>query len=230
MSLITRAVNAADGLCVDTSFKLGISTARGLYSAGVRTVFRYVFFGQPKPGDIDAVELALLTDIGFTVVLVQHTRSPAYNELDAVTGKTDADWAVTNALAAGYDPALAAGPPPFLVLDMEGVRNPGPSSVAHVRAWLPVVAFAGFRPMVYLGYCSGLSSSDCDALPNDPLFWCDAGPYKMRPSPSKHFVLKQWPQSLIAGVNVDRNDVLQDGVLFGLASGVRDSAPVPAAA
>ena len=84
MTYASRPVHAADGICADTSFRIGLSTARGLYTAGVRTLVRYVFFGPPKPGDIDASELALLVGVGFTVVLVQHTRSPAHNELDAI--------------------------------------------------------------------------------------------------------------------------------------------------
>ena len=110
------------------------------------------------------------------------------------------------------------GPALTLVLDMEGLRNPGPQAVAHATAWVQAVSEAWYRPMIYLGYDSGLTSHDCDQLPCDPIFWCDAGPYNMRPAPTKHFALKQWPQAMISGVPIDRNDVLQDGAVVGLAS------------
>jgi hypothetical protein len=219
VTFAAKAVVGSDGSVIDTNMKLSATEARALFTAGARVAIRYVFFGPARPGDLDAAELTLLTDEGFTVLAVQHPRSPANNTLSALTGGSDAAWAIKNAIEAGYDPAVPQpdGKPPALILDMEGVKGAWSGAVAHAHAWATAVAAAGFRVMVYCGYDCGMTSADCDALPGDPLFWCDAGPYNMRPAPHVGFVLKQHMQSTLAGIGVDKNDVLQDGVVYGVA-------------
>ena len=130
MGLISKPLTRAMGLVVDTSQKVTRAQAKAIYAAGVRAIGRYVFFGQPKPEDLDAQELLDLTGEGHVVWVIQHPREPSDNTLSADTGKADADWAVTNSVAAGYDPSVIQGPL-SLTLDMEGLKNPGPSSFAH---------------------------------------------------------------------------------------------------
>ncbi len=239
MTLVARAVVAADGLVIDTDTKLTESEARAHWAAGVRVILRYVNHGPASPGDLDRVEFLMLTGIGFTVLIVQHPRAPSNNVLSDQTGRDDAMWAVQNALACGYDPTRVLVPtgckPPHLALDMEGVRNPGPGSVAHASSWCTRMAFAGFGTLGYNGYDCGLTSADCDALPSSPLFWLDAcampigGPHDLRPLPKKGYVLHQQPESVLCGVHVDVNRVLEDGVLFGIADAdVNTLAPDPA--
>jgi hypothetical protein len=223
MGLGTKAIVAADGIVVDTNEKLTASMAQALYAAGVRVVIRYA----PLPGnsakdDLDAVELGALTDQGHTVLLIQHPREPKYNELTAATGLADAQHVIAYALSIGYDPKLPQpdGRPPRLGLDMEGLKNPGPDSFAHAKAWVVAALAAGFAVFVYLGYDCGLTSAQCDELAELGAyvdFLCDAGPYADRPAPKKGYVLKQHLQSTLAGVGVDRDDVLQNGVIYGVA-------------
>lgn len=222
MNLVSRPL-IRGMLVVDTGEKLNRAKARGLRMAGVEAVWRYVFFGEPRPEDLDAVELEDCTSEDLIVCVVQHPRLPADNVLSVATGKSDAEWAMTNALAAGYDPAVIVGPPVTLSSDMEGVRNPGPNSVAHAMTWVNLVAMGvgghGFGPCTYIGYSSGLSGSDCDEMLSEAVFWCDDGPYSLRPKIARGYVIKQGGEGTIAGVKIDRNDVLKDGVIFGAAAG-----------
>lgn len=221
MGLVSRPLTRAMGLVVDTSQTVTRAQAKALYAAGVRAVGRYVFFGQPKPEDLDAEELLDLTGEGHVVWIIQHPREPADNTLSAETGKADADWAVTNSVAAGYDPSVIQGPL-SLTLDMEGLKNPGPSSFAHANMWNGLVDFgvggAGFLPLDYLGYDSGITSANCDAMTDEVEFWLDDGPYSERPSPARKFAMRQGISKTIGGVLVDLNTVLKDGVIFGAAA------------
>lgn len=217
MNITTRPLAIGEKV-IDTDWKIGPGTARGLWLAGVRTLIRYVGYGPPGPGDIDAVELELELGIGFTVVLVQHPRKPANNVLSSDTGASDAAWAIRNAIAAGYDPAKVpvSVHAPSLIADLEGVRNPGAGVVGFATRWAIDTSAARFRPVKYLGYDCGLTSADCDALPGDPEFFCDAGPYSERPRPAKGYALKQHPQTTIAGVGVDEDDVLRANAIYGV--------------
>jgi hypothetical protein len=214
--IVTRALGKGE-LAIDTDWRLGPSTARGLWDAGVRAICRYVGLHGPAAGDIDAQELQALIAQGFVVWLVQHTRSPANNILTAETGAADAAAAIHCALAAGYDPALVPRGEglhaPSLVLDLEGVQG---SSVAHATAWCLAVGAAGFGPVVYCGYDPGITGQQIDALPCDPELWCDAGPYSERPKASKPYALKQQESSTLAGVEIDRDEVLAE-TIYGVA-------------
>lgn len=211
--MIARAVALTD-LVVDTNMKITAAEAVALYAAGVRVIVRYVFFGPARAGDIDATELQGLLAAGLTVVLVQHPRLPKNNVLSDATGHSDASWAIKNALAAGYDPSVVSARL-HLALDMEGVVSGGN---VHAPAWCTDVYAAGFGVLVYNGYACGISSAQCDALPGSPEFWCDAAPLKVRPAPAVGYALHQQMQSIVAGIGVDKNEVLKDGVLWGIAA------------
>ena len=221
MGLISKPLIRSMGLIVDTSQKITRVQAKALYAAGVRAIGRYVSFGPARSGDLDTGELLDLTGEGHVVWGIQHPREPADNTLSADTGKSDADWAITNSVAAGYDPSVVEGPL-SLTLDMEGLKNPGPSSFAHANMWNGLVDFgvggAGFKPLDYLGYDSGITSANCDSMPDEVEFWLDDGPYSERPSPARKFAMRQGISKVIAGVNVDLNTLLKDGVIFGAAA------------
>jgi len=214
---LSVGILASLGLVVDTDTKVSASEAKAMRAAGAGAVIRY----GPLPGnsaaqDLDAVELAGLTNEDLVVVVVQHTREEEDNELSASTGAGDAQHLLTWCQLVGY--VTPGGQPPVtLGLDMEGVKNPS-GAFPHAQAWISKVLAAGYRAMVYVGFASGLTSAECDALAamGDVRFWCDAGPYKLRPAPSLGFALKQDPPSTLAGVGVDKNDVLQPGVVWGL--------------
>jgi hypothetical protein len=224
--LVSKAVVAAEGLCIDTNTKLSSSEGQALWDAGVRYIIRYVPLpGNSAGGDLDVGELTRLTAIGHTVIPIQHPRSPQYNTLNATTGLADAQHAINYCLSIDIDPSKVSvangGRPPALGLDMEGLKNPGPDSFAHAKVWVTTVLAAGFSALVYFGYDSGVTSAQADeltALGAFVIFWCDAGPYNQRPAPSQRYTLKQhMQQSVLAGVNVDKDDILQDNVLYGIA-------------
>lgn len=218
MKLVSRPLMRSM-LVVDCSEKLDRVKARGLRMAGVEAVFRYVFYGEPRSSDLNATELEDCASEDLIVCIVQHPRLPADNVLSIATGKSDAEWAMTNALAAGYDPSVVG--PLSLALDMEGVRNPGPDSVAHAMTWVNLVVLGvggtGFLPLPYIGYLSGLSGADCDEMLAETEFWCDDGPYDLRPKIARKYAMKQGGEGRIAGVSIDINTVLKDGAIFGAA-------------
>lgn len=212
--MISRPICRADGLVVDTSAKISSAHAVTLKTAGVSAIFRYVFFSVPRPGDLDMTELLDLVDAGLIVMCVQHVRNPGW-VAGPQLGTSDGLAAVANATKAGYvtPPGQRACP---IALDLEGVRNPGADVEAHARSWIQVVSAGGYAPIIYVGYDCGLTSAMLDSL--NVSTWCDYAALSARPSPTVGHVLHQKPQSTIAGVGVDVDDVLQDGVLYGLAA------------
>jgi len=217
VGLVAVAVTAALGLLVDTNEKLTAASATAIKAAGAGTVMRYgPLPGMSAAGDLDLTELTLSAKAGLVVCVIQHPRLPEYNVLSAATGLGDAQHLVAWAKTISFvcpDIQLSLG------LDMEGVKNAGPDSFAHALAWVKFVRSAGYRALVYCGYDPGLTSAQCDQLAMagaDVRFWCDAGPYEDRPAPSIGYAWKQHLPSKLAGVDVDRNDVLQDGVVWGL--------------
>jgi len=213
VTLVARPIPVGSAVA-DTSWKLSASEARALWAAGERTIIRYVFFGPARPGDIDAAELAMLTGLGFTVILVQHVRNPGWvGSVD--TGAADAQWAMRNAQAVGYGP-LGNGKLP-IGLDLEGIGKGGPS---HAAGWCNALALAncGHFPLPYIGYASGMTTQTLDALSGDPVFWCDYAELGQRPTPTKRYTLHQQAQTTVAGIGIDRDTVMQEG-LCGLADG-----------
>jgi hypothetical protein len=214
VTLVARPIPVGSAVA-DTSAKLSLSEARALWAAGERTIIRYVFFGPARPGDIDAAEIAMLTGLGFTVLLVQHVRNPGWVG-STETGEADAGWAMKNAAAAGYAPSLGL----YLGLDLEGVGRGGP---AHAAAWC--ARLVGYAALVYVGYASGMTTATLDALEGDPIwadypvrFWADYAALSQRPTPSKGWTLHQQAQTTVAGIGIDRDTVMQGG-LCGLADG-----------
>jgi|SRR6185437_4405237 len=225
MTAVLRSMPVTAGRVVDTRAKLDAAAAARLYAAGVRAVVRYV----PLPGnsareDLDATELAALTGAGHVVVAVQHPREPEHNTLSAETGAADAVHAIEYCRAIGYVPV--DGERVALALDMEGVRNPA-GAMPHARAWVPAALAAGYQPLVYVGYDSGLTTEDLAELAAlGALFWCDAAPFDLRPAPPGGYVLHQRPQTTVSGVGIDEDELLTPGAVWGLgAAPANDVAP-----
>ena len=210
-----RAVPIPKGTpCCDLSVKLSRSEALALWAAGERVLIRYIFFGPARPGDIDAAELDMLLAIGFIVLLVQHVRSPEQGLsgwiATADRGHSDSAWATRNAVAAGYvapdgDPLLSLG------VDLEDIIRGGPE---YAYAWC--LDMVKYGPLAYVGFVSGQSTGTLDGLPNMPRFWADFAPLPLRPTPSRGWDMHQHAQETVAGVPVDRDEVLTDGMIFGL--------------
>jgi hypothetical protein len=220
-------VTAASGIVVDTNTKLSASEAKALRACGVAAVCRY----GPLPnngagGDLDATEIASITGEGIVVWIIQHPRDPKWNTLSAATGAADAAHILAHCQAIGYAPGATVG------LDMEGVKDPGPSAAAHAKAWVQALLAAGYRALVYIGYCPGMVAMDLEALAilGDVEFWSDFEALTAHPAPPQGWALHQQPQTTLAGIGVDRDTVLRDGVIYGMGAAASDSNPPPAAA
>jgi hypothetical protein len=220
---VARALTSSD-FVVDTSTKISRSEAFALYAAGVTVVIRYVFFGISRPGDLDAAELQDLLDAKLTVVVVCHVpEGPNGGPWHATgdLGRQHSLAAVANAIKVGYV-TPDDGPRLSFASDHENVHNFDADSVDYVRQSCRVRAASNYGPVPYIGFAAGVTVSDLDAVAGDPScgnphFWCDFAPIRDRPTPTRGFALHQRAESRLAGIEVDRDDVLQDGVIFGLA-------------
>jgi len=251
------------GQCgVDTSSKLTAVTASRIADSQIlgracKFVARYVFFGPPRPQDIDIVEAGLIVGAGLGLILVQHPRLPEDNILTPALGVADATWAVKNAIAAGCDPSVMQpldGKPPWLVVDMEGVRDPGPQSFGYAQSWMQYVSDRGFRAASYIGYDSGLTTAGLASLDAQfsPGWWCDFAPLTTRPVPPRGYDVKQHVQVALAdalrmrasgqrgflpmaGIPVDPDEAFATGSIVGfvaapLAQNIETSEPTQAVA
>ena len=224
MTLVARAVEA---VVIDTSEKQTALSLAALWAAGVRTRGGYEFFGSPRPGDMDAGELKLHLEADITIFVTQHvpetsSTDPSWNATGDL-GTLHATCAIANSIRAGYiTPAdstnlLAHG------LDMEAIRNgPSADSFAYAQNGCRIRFAHRYRPLVYLGFCCGLTAAMCDALLDDPLcgdplFWIDFASLAQRPSPKRNIAMHQQAQTKIGNVDVDRDTVIIDGVIYGLA-------------
>jgi hypothetical protein len=221
VTLVSRPFNAGSGILVDTNYKPTELQARQMWAAGVRGIWRYVFFGPARPGDLDGAELQILLGLGFWVGCVQHVPKESWHA-DISTGLAHAQSSVSNAIRAGY--VTPEGQHPVaLALDMEGIGNPGASSLAYARVSLQVRHTQGYQGVVYCGYDSGLKSEDLDSLNDDEScggsmleWWCDFAPLTSRPVPARGYAGHQKPQSVLGGVPVDVDQVLRDNAIYGL--------------
>ena len=189
--IVARPVPAGVGF--DTIATITARSSAALRAAGVDgCAIRYGSdLGLPERD-------ALLAD-GRTVVLVQHVERPGWT---ATT--TDGDQhgleAVTWATRLEYPAGAHIG------LDMEGLANAGQAVMAYVRAWAARVKAAGWRVCVYVGYCAGLGVAQLLELVQDgtvDVLWSDYGP-RVAPA-GVGFVMKQHPQEVVAGVEIDRD-------------------------
>lgn len=218
--MIARSLSRVDGVTIDCSAKISRTIADCLVQDGVRALWRYVsFHPQPIGGDLDKTELALLITAGLTVLVVQHVRNPGWHA-SSIVAANDAIAAISNAHKAGYE--VDSGSPLSLALDLEGVSNPGSDAFAHADVWCRTVRTAGYAPVVYVGYASGLDSVALDSIGGEPAFWCDFAPLSARPRPTVGYALHQQAQSSMCGISVDVDAILQDGRLTGLAAGERN--------
>ena len=181
----------------------------------VRFVVRYVFFGPPRPGDLDLSETQTVLDAGLTLLVVQHVRDHDWSPSKQL-GDSDGGWAAKNAEAAGYPPGLGL----HIALDLEGVAAAswGAPTIEHAETWCSAVLAGGYRPVIYVGYKCGLTPQQLYDLPNVDRYWSDAGP---RSVVTRGFCMKQHAEITMAGIFVDPDHHSPDalnGVLTGLCA------------
>lgn len=181
------------GTGFDTIATITAKSSAGLRAAGVDgCAIRY-------GSDLGLPERDVLLGEGRTVVLVQHVERPGWNAT-AADGDLHGQEAVVWATRLEY-PASA-----HIALDMEGLANAGQAVMAYVRAWAARVKAAGWRVCVYVGYCAGLGVAQLLELVQDgtvDVLWSDYGP-RVAPA-GVGFVMKQHPQEVVAGVEIDRD-------------------------
>jgi len=187
-----------------------------------RVIVRYVGLGGPARGDIASKELQRIVDRPERpiLVLVQHVEAGLWTA-DGPTGTLHGNSAAADAKLAGYDAALYAGL--SLIVDMESVKNPGPSSLLYVQDWLVTTYAQMFGKSVYEGFAAGLTGQQLlDLL--CPL-WADFGPRTLPGGAT--FAAKQHAPIKIGGTEYDPDQFFVDSrgyALVGLQQ-VDDAAP-----
>jgi len=190
---------------VDTNAKLTAAQAKALADAQVngqpiKFVFRYVSLGAPSPADITVAERDAILASGLALGLVQHVNYPGWVA-------SQENGAAHGAAAAAHATLVGYAPNAMLAVDMEGVKDVGQPVIDYVTAWAKAVHAAGFRVLLYVGYCCGISPQQLAALRSAGVvdaFWADYGP-RAEP-PGFGFIVKQHAQTTIAGICVDPDE------------------------
>lgn len=186
--------------------------AEPLYGHQIRFVWRYC----PLPGnnpawDLDAEEMGHWLDAGPIVLLVQHCRAGSWQAF-GTRGMKDGQCASAYAQSIGY-PAGAC-----IALDLESVSNTGDDVAAHCNEWSAAVRSIGYVPVVYVGFSCGLTSDELFHKLTAELYWSDAG---HRTVSVRGVCCSQYPQTQLAGVNVDPDHAFVDALGGNLSGAVR---------
>ena len=182
----------------------------------VTVIVRYVGLGGPARGDIALAELQLVTGRPEKpiLLLVQHVEAGSW-VADGPTGTLHGKNAAADAKAAGYDGSLYPGL--SLIVDMESVKNPGPSVVLYVVDWLLQTSLSQFGPGVYKGFDAGMTSTELLAL-NAPL-WAAVGQATLTGGAT--FAALQKPTIKVGGTQYDPDQFFTDSRGYGFV-GLQD--------
>ncbi len=195
-----------------TARKLAAATVHG---HPVTWVMRYVFYGPPQHGDLNAAETEAILNAGLTLLVVCHVRQPGWTASGQI-GASDGQWMARNAAAAGYGAGLGLS----LVIDLEGVANAGAPVAEYVDAACQAIIAAGYVSALYCGYATGLSPSELYDLPHVQRYLSDLA---NRQVAVRGTCALQYAEVTLAGVGtVDPNWSHPDalgGTLVGLAAG-----------
>lgn len=199
---------ATPGKWCDASQKPTSAHAQALVDAGYVGIVRYV----PLPNnntahDIDADELAMLTELGLEVMLVQHVRAAPEGTTGwdprahsgAVDGATAAEWAQ----GIGY-------PDAHIWQDLEGVLvgTPGSACIVYSNSWAGRILQSGFRAGLYVGFDVPLSPQELYEHLSHNSYWKDAGPREVA---ERGFAVQQLsPKKTVAGLRIDEDVVVAD--------------------
>jgi hypothetical protein len=185
----------------------------------VRFVARYVSLGPPVHGDLTLAETEAVLASGLALFAVQHCRASQGQgwETSGARGASDGHWAAQNAAGAGLPTGMGIA----VALDLEDVAQTtwGQPTIDHCTEWCRQVALGGFEPVVYVGFCAGLTALQLYEIPTVRRYWADAGP---RTVSTRGFCCKQHPTTTVAGLNVDPDYASSDNEgdrLLALAAG-----------
>lgn len=204
------AVSLARSWGYDTDTKLTMGSASVLKRAPypgqpMLFVFRYVPLSGTSLGDITIAERDAILAAGWLLGLVQHVLKPSW-QADATMGTQHALAAVQAAQAVDYPSGCALG------LDMEGLGDAGAPVEAYIQGWSTVVRAAGYKVLLYVGYDDGLTEVQTLAIADYvDAWWSDFGPRSL--PPPLQFAIKQHAQTKVAGIDVDPDQCLLDGII-----------------
>lgn len=218
MALTTRALTSQHKV-FDISAKLSEGEVMAMVAAvapAPLALYRYVFFGPPKPQDLDAAELIMLLRHVIVLVVV-HVPYPGQWVPSPSLGVSHSGAAIANCIRAGYVTPDGCNPL-ALGIDVEGATRGG-DSPGYVASCSDARVQHGYAPDLYTGYASGLTSAQVTALCSTystMSTWCDFANMAQRPAPARGFDAHQGPQMKLVGVDADPDTVLHDGVIYGL--------------
>jgi hypothetical protein len=174
-------------------------------SSPILFLLRYVSLSQPfSLADITVPERDRVLAKGFLLGLVQHVERPSWQANPAV-GTQHGATAAAHAKAVEYPTGCHIG------VDMEGLGDQGAPVMEYIQAWAKEVHAVGFLVAMYEGYDDGLTMAMRQQLADDgtvDVFWSDYGP--RADPPGIGFAMKQHPQCMVGGVQVDPDTAAPD--------------------
>ena len=211
--MIWSAKKARVGNWLDSDQPLSDPVLADIAAGGYQGIYRYA--PLPQNGsimDLSPGELQRILRAGLQCGLVQHPRSPQWNDLTKHVAADDALSAVNWATHCGYPPGA------HICLDFEGLRgadgelasvNTPAVCIAWANAWAAAIVSTGYRAQLYVGYDVALSPEDLYGLHGVDSYWSDAG---HRVVATRGCAMSQGPERIIHGVKFD-GDVLAPDLL-----------------
>lgn len=208
MGLIARP--ATPGLWFDCSSRLSALTASAMKARGYVGCFRYLPLPPPNSPipDINAGEVADITNAGLELSLVQHVRLPGWDparQSGTIDGGIAAFYATTAKVALGK----------HLMLDIEGVKLGATAAQLkiYIEAWAAEVIAHGYKAGLYVGYQIPMSPTDLWLLHGIDCYWSDFGHRSVATRGCA--VIQRNPDILVGGIKIDEDEVKAD-LLGGL--------------
>lgn len=151
---------------------------------------RYV--EDTSPGELDGLVTAR-----WRVLFYMHVDRPSWQA-------TGAKGHLKGLAGAQKLARLIGSVPASLIIDMEGVGDPGTNADAYVRECAKPIRDLGFGPGMYEGYLDGFDMATRVALLADGAIDGIDSDYGQRtPPPGYGFCGKQFAQQIVAGIEVD---------------------------
>jgi hypothetical protein len=145
---MAKAQEAHDGMKMfDTDMVLGTDNAKAFFNKGYRAVARYIPRITAKPTDLSLHEIEKIHLGGLAILPTQHVEAGEWTP-------TDDKGRQYGQVAAMYCQGLGVPSGVHVVLDLESISKSVPKEQVfrYCNLWHDIVAQAGYKPMIYLGW------------------------------------------------------------------------------
>lgn len=199
------AQQASDGLKMfDIDRPLGTNEAKAFFDKGFRAVGRYIPRVTVRPVDLTAPEIAKIHSGGLAVLPTQHVEPENWTP-------TDDKGRQYGHVAATYCQGIGIPAGVNVVLDLEGVSITVPKEqvIRYCNYWHDIVAQAGYKPLIYLGWQVILSNAEAYSRLKFDRYW---GAYNVDvvPAPRGYCIQQHAAKDGDVLSGMDRTDIDTD--------------------